>query len=441
MILKITTGENGIGSVTGADACVKSRLLASNIYKTVGALFWLCLAATPRLLPAQTNSPALIFPSNRFLLVIETSHGMGLRAEAMRQSVQGLLNSALAAQAHRGDTLGLWTFNEELRSGGIPLQKWAPEDKEAISGRIDGFLKAQKFENHARFDKIMPAVERLTRHSQFITVILVCMGETDIQGTPFDARINEFFRTWRVQKAGTPFVVALRGQEGRFIDCTMNPSPWPVELPALPKELLTPIKVPPPSLARASKPAAVTSSVPPLIISGKKRDASPPAPTPKLEQAPSQPATASTTTNSTVAVAPVPTPTASQQALATTTTPPSSDSPPTSTSAPTASLQPALTKSDIPSPALAESKPEQHDNALEPHQSNQSEPRWDSDREKPVQAATAVPVNRSLYVALLGFTGLVSIGAIVGAVWFWRLRAQRANETSLITESLDRRKK
>jgi hypothetical protein len=423
---------------------VKSRLLASNIYKTVGALVWLCLAAQPRLFSAQTNNPAPIFPSNRFLLVVETSHGMARRAEAMRQSVQGLLNSGLAAQAHRGDTLGLWTFNEELHTGGIPLQKWAPEDKQAISERIDGFLKAQKYENHARFDKIMPAVERLTRRSQFITVILVCMGETDMQGIPFDARINEFFRTWRVQKqdAGTPFVIALRGQDGRFVDCTMNPSPWPVELPALSKELLTPVKVPPPSLARTSKPAAVTSSVPPLIISGRKREASPPAVGPKPEQPPPPAATASTPTNTPVVGAPAPAPAASQQALATTSTPPSSAAALMATSAPTASGQPALTKSDIPSTALAESKAEPHDNAVEPAQGSQAEAhRWDSDHEKPVQAATAVPVNGSVYVALLGFTALVSIGAIVGAVWFWRLRAQRGHETSLITESLDRPKK
>ena len=178
---------------------------------------------------AQTNSQSAKYIPNRFLVVVETSRGMQRRSEAMVRAVQELLSSAIAAQAHRGDTLGVWTYNEDIATGVLPLQQWSPETREAISARVVGFLQAQKFEKRANLEKVVSALDRINKNSQFITVVLICLGDTNIQGTPFDSRINQFFQTWRVQQqdAGTPFVIALRGQGGVFVDCSMNPSPWP----------------------------------------------------------------------------------------------------------------------------------------------------------------------------------------------------------------------
>ena len=54
------------------------------------------------------------------------------------------------------------------------------------------------------------------KNSPFLTVILVCTGDEEVHGTPFDQRINEFFLNWRQQQleARTPFVIALRAQAG-----------------------------------------------------------------------------------------------------------------------------------------------------------------------------------------------------------------------------------
>jgi hypothetical protein len=215
----------------------------------------------------NTNSPSLIFPSNRYLFLIETSQAMQKRLEGMAQSVEGLLSSALASQARQGDTLGLWTFNEDLVAGQFPLQHWSAETQKPITDRIIGFLKTQKYEKQARLDRVIPGLDRIVKNSAFITVILVCVGDEEIHGTPFDKRINEFFRTWRLkqQESGKPFVVAMRAQRGQFVECAMNPAPWPAELPALPKELFVPLPAPAPVVS-----APKTSSVPPLIISGRK---------------------------------------------------------------------------------------------------------------------------------------------------------------------------
>src|SRR5690242_11236430 len=101
----------------------------------------------PSLLAGQTNQmPGAIYPPNRFLLVVETSRAMLHRADPMAQTLQELLGSGMARQARRGDSVGVWTFNEELYSGVLPLQEWTPEQQKAITQRVVGFLRAQKFE-------------------------------------------------------------------------------------------------------------------------------------------------------------------------------------------------------------------------------------------------------------------------------------------------------
>ncbi len=220
--------------------------------------------------PAQTNGPGLVYPANRYLLVVETSRAMQQHTNVLFTIVRQLVGSKIAAQAHPGDTLGFWTYNEDVYHGVLPLQKWSMGNTADITERVAGFLRGQKFEKVARLDKVIPIVDRLNKNSQFITIILICLGDADVQGTPFDDTINEFLRTWRNKEhdAGAPFVIALRGQAGTFADYTLNPSPWPAELPVLPKELLTPFKPVHPVAAATNKPAA--STVPPLIVSGRK---------------------------------------------------------------------------------------------------------------------------------------------------------------------------
>ncbi|HZR18086.1 MAG TPA: hypothetical protein VFE51_12395 [Verrucomicrobiae bacterium] len=438
---------------------MNSPSLPSTLLNLARAAGCVCLAALPLLAAGQTNSPALIYPKNRYLLVVETSRAMQRRADVMALAVRELLNSAVAGQARRGDTLGVWTFDEDLHTGLLPLQQWSPDSQAAITDRIVGFLKAQKFEKHARFDKVVPAVEGLARNSQFITVLLVCSGEADIHGTRFDQRINEFFRTWRLQPqdAGTPFIIALRAQSGTFVECAMNPSPWPAELPALPKELLTPVPSAQPMIAPSQKP--VTSSVPPLIISGKKRA---PAPAPADPGAPKPQVTATLSPTN-----PLP---------STQTLPPAQPAPilPANTApAEPASASPAVTASTTPNtrgplpdsspgqrgssqvqaPSVADSRPTTSAPpglvTLSPAAQQPSEASEHKDtpalvtpavsNREPVQVATSVPVNKSLYRATLIFMGLVSLLAIGTAIWFWRLRTRRTHETSLITESFDRR--
>jgi hypothetical protein len=188
------------------------------------------------------------------------------REGAALQAAQDLLASGIGGQLRRGDTIGVWTYNQELIAGKFPLQVWSPETHRAVGNRILTFLNEQKYEKRARLDKVLPAVQDLIKDSKFITVILISDGGQKIHGTPFDDRINGFYKLWNgeQQAARMPFVTVLRARDGTITDHTINSAPWPVELPPLPAELAAPA-VP------ERKPAPVQKAAPAaLVFSGKK---------------------------------------------------------------------------------------------------------------------------------------------------------------------------
>ena len=387
----------------------------------------------------------------------------------MTRAVRDLLASGLSGQARRGDSIGVWTFNEELYAGLLPVQQWSTNSQKAIADRIVGFITAQKLEKGTRFDKVLPALDRVVKNSPFITVIIVCLGDEDIHGTPFDHRISEFFRTWHLQQqdAGTPFVIALRAQNGKFVDCAMNPSPWPAELPALPRELMTPLPVAHSVAKDLPKPA---TSVPPLILSGKKHELTPLKTEPALTNLVA--ATQSTNSNSAQSgqgetklsagtTASVPdstpvtaTPPAAVQPTPLATTPQtsaplapiaSSDSPArpitTTDPKPGPALNPQTPTIPVPAPAPVNSHPEtpQPNSVAASPAAIAKTPGSAGQQTTPIQIGSANATAGHAYV--LWGAGLLSLSAAVAAVWFWRRRSRPGEEMSLITESIHRDKK
>ncbi len=259
MILNITTGASGThtsgGSnepVTGRSAPVEmhnhnlSRAEDRDNRRGAGVVSALPLLAgllvvaalAPGQLRAQTNKPKAPPPSNRWLFIVETSRSMHRRKDATLETVQALLKSGCNGQLREGDTLGFWTFNQNLYGGRFPLQTWSLQGQQVIASRALAFLKEQKYEKKASFDKLLPALDRVVKDSRRLTVILISSGDEKMRGTPFDARINEFYQKWddQQQKAKMPFVTVLRDRNGEFADYTVSTPPWPVQIPQLPEE-------------------------------------------------------------------------------------------------------------------------------------------------------------------------------------------------------------
>ena len=280
---------------------------------SVFQLGWLLLLLGllgPQNLFSQT-APAAARPSNRWLLIIETSRAMQPRAEAIAQIAANLVLSGMSGQLHTGDTLGVWTFNSDLHAGSFPLQTVTPDNTKTIAERVALFVAQQKFEGWPGRDKVFPAMNSVISNSEFITVILVSGGGETFAGTPFDKAINAIHKKWQGQqdKARLPFLTMLRAQHGRTTDFEVSMPPGPLNFPPLPAELL----IPDPIVEKRvpAKPVEVPPApiVPNLILHGKK-------PEPVLE-AVSNPAPASA--EKTV---PVPPPTAPTNAVGETKTNP-----------------------------------------------------------------------------------------------------------------------
>jgi hypothetical protein len=251
------------------------------------------------------------------LLLVETSEAMRPRARAALRVVESLLASGMHGQFRAGDTLGVWTYNEELHAGELPLQVWTPQDESLLASNVVGFLKTQRFEKAALAAVAWPEVEELVRESERLTVIWITTGSEPIRGTPFDADINACFdvNADAQKNRRMPFVIVLRSQQGAWCGVTLNLAPWPVLLPSFPpwtpqpkpaaaqpvsKPALKPAEARPAEKAPPAAPARAEPIVrPPLIIVGKKEEPLPkPAPPEPALASPVAPTPAAGTTDS-----------------------------------------------------------------------------------------------------------------------------------------------
>lgn len=256
----------------------------------------LCFNLPVALQSVETPRPG---PPGRYLLLVETSEAMRPRMGAALRAVETLLASGMHGQLRAGETLGVWTYNQDLYAGELPLQIWTPQTERAVASNVVGFLKSQPCERVARFAVVWPELEELVRESPRLTVLWVNSGGEAVRGTPFDAQINEFFDAHRRAQAAQrmPFVVVLRAQEGTFCGLTLNLAPWPVLLPSFPpwvarakpaeadlagkagKASAQPAETAPAPKATPPGAPARTEPVvrPPLIIVGKKDEPPPPS--------------------------------------------------------------------------------------------------------------------------------------------------------------------
>jgi hypothetical protein len=249
-------------------AATGSRSLRSHLPRLVVVL----ALATAGLasLQAQTN----VSPGRRYLLIVETSKAMSRRLTGLNQVIRQL-GSNLHRELQPGDTLGVWTFNDALFTGRFPLQHFSPETQPAVIGEVLSFLKSQKYENAAQWAPVLPALKHVVQVSPVLTIILVTAGTESIQGTPFDARINQAWSSWRgpQESARLPLVTVLRTDRGQITHWAVSAPPWPLELPPapampqLPKPVATTTSSPPRAVPAPQPPPIIGK---PLIVSGRK---------------------------------------------------------------------------------------------------------------------------------------------------------------------------
>jgi hypothetical protein len=238
------------------------------------ALVAVALCAGLFLIPAgraQTAPPA---GGTRFLFIFNTSADMKKRLPAVQSEVNQLLSTSLGGRLQRGDSVGVWTFDQDLHTGQFPLQSWNPEDAVTIASGINKFVGKQHYANRTRFDALQPQLNEVIQNSAQLTVLIFCDGGDAIQWTPYAADLNRVFqqRVAEQKKAAQPFVLVLRTQLGQYTGCSLNFPPGMVNVPDFP-----PLPAPPPPPAPPAPPPAPTPAVvvkpppgPPLVIIGTK---------------------------------------------------------------------------------------------------------------------------------------------------------------------------
>ncbi|MBE0543450.1 MAG: VWA domain-containing protein [Verrucomicrobia bacterium] len=200
-------------------------------------------------------------PPGRYLLIVDTSFSMRRSAENMQNVVGNLVASGMNAELRPGDTIGLWTFNDELHAGNFPLQRWTPQTRQRVATGVVEFLQRQPYERKTQYDKVLGPMGRVIKDSDKITVVLITDGEEKFSGTPFDEQINAAYKLniSEQRRRRLPFVTVLRAQAGQFIGWKVNTPPWPVEFPEFPAK---PVAVAPDS----PPPVADVKPVPPPVV-------------------------------------------------------------------------------------------------------------------------------------------------------------------------------
>lgn len=175
-------------------------------------------------------------PPGRYLLIVDTSFSMRRNADNLLNVVGNLVASGMSGELRAGDTIGLWTFSDQLQAGNFPLQRWTPQTRQSVARSAVEFLRRQRYEGKTQLDKVLGPMARVVRDSEKITVVLITDGEEKFSGTPFDAQINTAYRlnVSEQRRLRMPFVTVLRAQGGEFVSWKVSTPPWPVEFPGFP---------------------------------------------------------------------------------------------------------------------------------------------------------------------------------------------------------------
>jgi hypothetical protein len=226
---------------------------------------------------------------NRFLLVFGTSADMKKRLPMVQKALNDLFLTSMGGQLQPGDSIGVWTFDQELRTGQFPLQYWLPDQAATISGNIAGFVGKQRYSKTTSFNVLQPLLDQLVQDSDRLTVLIFCDGETDLSGTPYDVGVNQIFQQRQAgqKSARQPFIIVLRAQFGQYVGCTVDFPPAPVDFPDFP-----PLP-PPPQPAPTNQPPPKRVVMQSIIMIGTNSESTPP-PAPKVEVANPQPLAAPT---------------------------------------------------------------------------------------------------------------------------------------------------
>lgn len=149
---------------------------------------------------------------------------MKKRLPGTEKAVKELFAITLNGQFRPGDTIGIWTFGKDLRTGQFPLEHWEPQDVMSFPMEVLDFVKNQHYSKTTSFDTMMQLLDKVVLNSPRLTTVIFCDGNGEFKGTPYDAQINALFKQNQaaMQKAEEPFIIILRSQFGKYVGYSVS---------------------------------------------------------------------------------------------------------------------------------------------------------------------------------------------------------------------------
>ena len=185
-------------------------------YFVRGTWIFSVLLAGIFLVPSARAQPQEKAVSGRFLFVFDTSWAMRNRVDAVQKALKAMFATSFSGQMHSGDSIGVWTFDQELQTRVYPLETWEPDSAVMIATNLVNFVGTRHYSGTARFESLQPWLNLVVTNSERLTVLIFCDGSVKAAGTTFDAGINEVFQEKQNEqyKAHQPFIIVLRSQLG-----------------------------------------------------------------------------------------------------------------------------------------------------------------------------------------------------------------------------------
>jgi len=203
-------------------------------------------------------------PEERWLLIFDTSAAMKKRLPAVEVAVKNFFTTGGSGQLQAGDSVGVWTFDQQLRTGQFPLIHWPPVNVGETASNLVAFVRQQHFTGKTSFAALQPLLGEVINHSERLTVIVYCDGQDVISWTPYAEGINRTFGQNQDERksARQPFALLLRTQQGKFTGCAVNFPPGTFSIPAFP-----PLPAPPVVKTELLTGSALVASKPtPLVV-------------------------------------------------------------------------------------------------------------------------------------------------------------------------------
>ena len=151
---------------------------------------WLCALLAALALPL--NAPAQPTSPERWLLVFDLSPAMKKRLPATEDVLKNFFATSAEGRLQEGDSIGVWTFDEQFHTGQFPLVDWKSNQATALTTNLIGFLRSQKFTSAARLSALQPALASVV--GTVSTSVLRSSAQTGAQSL---RRTTERLRTTR----------------------------------------------------------------------------------------------------------------------------------------------------------------------------------------------------------------------------------------------------